>query len=219
MSAEILNEISENLQRGKAKVVKELVTKAVEEGISPDVILNEGLLSGMDIIGEKFKTNEVYVPEVLIAARAMNMGVGVLKPLLAEAGVKATGKVCIGTVQGDLHDIGKNLVKLMFEGKGLEVIDLGTDVSPDTFVNTAKEQNCQIIACSALLTTTMGVMEEVVKKAEEAGIRDKVKIMVGGAPVDDAFCKKIGADAYTPDAASAADKAVEFCRELAGTVA
>ncbi|MBQ3637835.1 MAG: corrinoid protein [Clostridia bacterium] len=219
MSAEILNEISENLQRGKAKVVKELVTKAVEEGIAPDVILNEGLLSGMDIIGEKFKTNEVYVPEVLIAARAMNMGVGVLKPLLAEAGVKATGKVCIGTVQGDLHDIGKNLVKLMFEGKGLEVIDLGTDVSPDTFVNTAKEQNCQIIACSALLTTTMGVMEEVVKKAEEAGIRDKVKIMVGGAPVDDAFCKKIGADAYTPDAASAADKAVEFCRELAGTVA
>ena len=219
MSAEILNEISENLQRGKAKVVKELVTKAVEEGIAPDVILNEGLLSGMDIIGEKFKTNEVYVPEVLIAARAMNMGVGVLKPLLAEAGVKATGKVCIGTVQGDLHDIGKNLVKLMFEGKGLEVIDLGTDVSPDTFVNTAKEQNCQIIACSALLTTTMGVMEEVVKKAEEAGIRDKVKIMVGGAPVDDACCKKIGADAYTPDAASAADKAVEFCRELAGTVA
>ena len=219
MSAEILNEISENLQRGKAKVVKELVTKAVEEGIAPDVILNEGLLSGMDIIGEKFKTNEVYVPEVLIAARAMNMGVGVLKPLLAEAGVKATGKVCIGTVQGDLHDIGKSLVKLMFEGKGLEVVDLGTDVSPDTFVNTAKEQNCQIIACSALLTTTMGVMEEVVKKAEEAGIRDKVKIMVGGAPVDDAFCKKIGADAYTPDAACAADKAVEFCRELAGTVA
>ena len=215
MSAEILNEISENLQRGKAKVVKELVTKAVEEGIAPDVILNEGLLSGMDIIGEKFKTNEVYVPEVLIAARAMNMGVGVLKPLLAEAGVKATGKVCIGTVQGDLHDIGKNLVKLMFEGKGLEVIDLGTDVSPDTFVNTAKEQNCQIIACSALLTTTMGVMEEVVKKAEEAGIRDKVKIMVGGAPVDDAFCKKIGADAYTPDAASAADKAIEFCQETA----
>ena len=219
MSAEILNEISENLQRGKAKVVKELVGQAIEAGIEPDVILNEGLLSGMNIIGEKFKTNEVYVPEVLIAARAMNMGVGVLKPLLAEAGVKATGKVCIGTVQGDLHDIGKNLVKLMFEGKGLEVIDLGTDVSPDTFVQTAIEQNCQIIACSALLTTTMGVREEVVKKAEEAGIRDQVKIMVGGAPVDDAYCKKIGADAYTPDAASAADKAVEFCRELAGGAA
>ena len=216
MSTELLNEISENLQRGKAKVVKELVQKAVDEGIDPDVILREGLLSGMDVIGEKFKANEVYVPEVLIAARAMNMGVGVLKPLLAEAGVKAAGKVCIGTVQGDLHDIGKNLVKLMLEGKGLEVVDLGTDVSPDTFVQTAIDQNCQIIACSALLTTTMGVMEEVVKKAEAAGIRDKVKIMVGGAPVDDAFCKKIGADAYTPDAASAADKAVEFCLELAG---
>ena len=218
MSTELLNEISENLQRGKAKIVKELVQKAIDEGIAPGTILNEGLLSGMNVIGEKFKTNEVYVPEVLIAARAMNMGVGVLKPLLAEAGVKATGKVCIGTVQGDLHDIGKNLVKLMFEGKGLEVIDLGTDVSPDTFVNTAKEQGCQIIACSALLTTTMGVMEEVVKKAEEAGIRDKVKIMVGGAPVDQAFCDKIGADAYTPDAASAADKAAEFCRELLGEV-
>ena len=216
MSTELLNEISENLQRGKAKVVKQLVEQAVEEGIAPAVILNEGLLSGMNVIGEKFKTNEVYVPEVLIAARAMNMGVGVLKPLLAEAGVKAAGKVCIGTVQGDLHDIGKNLVKLMLEGKGLEVVDLGTDVSPDTFVQTAIDQNCQIIACSALLTTTMGVMEEVVKKAEAAGIRDKVKIMVGGAPVDDAFCKKIGADAYTPDAASAADKAVEFCLELAG---
>ena len=219
MNTELINEISENLQRGKAKIVKQLVEQAVAEGIPADVILNDGLLSGMNVIGEKFKTNEVYVPEVLVAARAMNMGVGVLKPLLAEAGVKAKGRVCIGTVQGDLHDIGKNLVKLMFEGKGLEVIDLGTDVSPETFVNTAKEQNCQIIACSALLTTTMGVMEEVVKKAEEAGIRDKVKIMVGGAPVDQAFCDKIGADAYTPDAASAADKAVEFCREMAGEVA
>ena len=219
MSTELLNEISENLQRGKAKVVKELVQKAVDEGLDPDVILREGLLSGMDVIGEKFKANEVYVPEVLIAARAMNMGVGVLKPLLAEAGVKAAGKVCIGTVQGDLHDIGKNLVKLMLEGKGLEVVDLGTDVSPDTFVQTAIDQNCQIIACSALLTTTMGGMEEVVKKAEEAGIRDKVRIMIGGAPVDDAYCQKIGADAYTPDAASAADKAVELCEELLDDIA
>ena len=219
MSTELLNEISENLQRGKAKVVKQLVEQAVEEGIAPAVILNEGLLSGMNVIGEKFKTNEVYVPEVLVAARAMNMGVGVLKPLLAEEGVQAKGKVCIGTVQGDLHDIGKNLVKMMMEGKGLEVVDLGTDVPAETFVQTAIEQNCQIIACSALLTTTMGVMEEVVKKAEAAGIRDKVRIMIGGAPVDEAYCKKIGADAYTPDAASAADKAVELCRELAGDVA
>ena len=208
----ILSEISENLQKGKAKLVKEMVTQAIEEGADPEQILNEGLLNGMNVIGEKFKNNEVYVPEVLVAARAMNMGMQVLKPHLAANGVKATGKVCIGTVQGDLHDIGKNLVKMMMDGKGLEVIDLGTDVSPETFVQTAIEQNCQVICCSALLTTTMGVMEEVVKAAETAGIRDKVKIMVGGAPVNEDFCKKIGADCYTVDAASAADAAVEFCK-------
>jgi methanogenic corrinoid protein MtbC1 len=167
----------------------------------------------MNVIGEKFKNNEVFVPEVLVAARAMSQGANILKPHLAEAGVKASGKVCIGTVQGDLHDIGKNLVKMMMEGKGLEVVDLGTDVSAETFVNTAKEQGCQIICCSALLTTTMGVMADVVKAAEAAGIRDQVKIMVGGAPVNDAFCQQIGADAYTSDAASAADKAVAFCTE------
>jgi corrinoid protein of di/trimethylamine methyltransferase len=208
----ILVEICENLQKGKAKIVKELVTQAVEQGINPEQILNEGLLAGMNIVGEKFKNNEIYVPEVLVAARAMNMGVQIIKPLLAAEGVKATGKVCIGTVQGDLHDIGKNLVKMMMEGKGLEVVDLGTDVSPETFVQTAIEQNCQVICCSALLTTTMSVMEEVVKKAEEAGIRDKVKIMIGGAPVSEEYCKKIGADIYTVDAASAADAAVEFCK-------
>ena len=210
MSTELLNEISDNLQRGKAKIVKELVQKAVDEGIAPDVILNEGLLSGMNVIGEKFKINEVYVPEVLVAARAMNMGAQVLKPYLEEAGVKAVGKVVLGTVQGDLHDIGKNLVKMMLEGKGLEVIDLGVDVPPEKFIQTAIDENCEVICCSALLTTTMGVMEEVVKKAEEAGIRDRVKIMIGGAPVDQAFCDKIGADAYTPDAASCADVAVSF---------
>ena len=208
----ILTDISENLQKGKAKIVKELVAQAVEEGISPEIILNEGLLAGMNVVGEKFKTNEIYVPEVLVAARAMNMGTQILKPLLAANGVAATGKVCIGTVQGDLHDIGKNLVKMMMEGKGLEVVDLGTDVSPETFVQTAIEQNCRVICCSALLTTTMSVMEEVVKKAEEAGIRDKVKIMIGGAPVSEDYCKRIGADCYTVDAASAADAAVEFCK-------
>ena len=208
----ILTDISENLQKGKAKVVKELVQQAIDQGIPVEQILDEGLLSGMNVVGEKFKNNEVFVPEVLVAARAMNMGAQLLKPLLAEAGVKASGKVCIGTVQGDLHDIGKNLVKMMMEGKGLEVIDLGTDVSPETFVKTAIEQDCQIICCSALLTTTMGVMGEVVKQAEAAGIRDKVKIMVGGAPVTESFCQQIGADKYTPDAASAADAAVAFCK-------
>ncbi len=205
-------EISENVQRGKIKIVNELVQRAVDDGLPAAQILNEGLLSGMNIIGEKFKNNEVYVPEVLVAARAMNMGVQVLKPLLIEDGVKSTGKVCIGTVQGDLHDIGKNLVKMMMEGKGLEVVDLGTDVSPETFVNTAIEQDCQVICCSALLTTTMEVMAEVVKAAESAGIRDKVKIMVGGAPITEEFCNRIGADKYTSDAASAADAAVELCK-------
>jgi corrinoid protein of di/trimethylamine methyltransferase len=208
----ILNEISENLQRGKAKIVKELVQQALDEGVKPADILDQGLLAGMNIVGEKFKNNEVYVPEVLVAARAMNMGSQILKPHLAEAGVQATGKVCIGTVQGDLHDIGKNLVKMMMEGKGLEVVDLGTDVSPETFVQTAIEQNCQVICCSALLTTTMGVMAEVVKAAEAAGIRDKVKIMIGGAPISQEYCDMIGADCYTVDAASAADAAVAFCK-------
>ena len=208
----ILNEISENLQKGKSKIVKELVQQALDEGIKPADILEQGLLSGMSVIGEKFKNNEVYVPEVLVAARAMNMGAQILKPHLAADGVVATGKVCIGTVQGDLHDIGKNLVKMMMEGKGLEVVDLGTDVSPEIFVQAAIEQNCQVICCSALLTTTMPVMADVVKAAEAAGIRDKVKIMIGGAPVTDDYCKEIGADCYTPDAASAADAAVGFCK-------
>ena len=206
-----LHEISVQLQAGKAKIVKGLVQQAIDEGVPAQEILEKGLLDGMNVIGEKFKNNEVFVPEVLIAARAMNQGVALLKPLLGEAGVKASGKVCIGTVQGDLHDIGKNLVKLMLEGKGLEVIDLGTDVAPETFVQTAIDQNCQIICCSALLTTTMGVMADVVKAAESAGIRDKVKIMIGGAPVNQAFCDQIGADVYTSDAASAAEAAVALC--------
>ncbi len=210
----VLSEISENLQKGKAKVVKELVTQAIAEGANPEDILNEGLLAGMSVIGEKFKNNEVYVPEVLVAARAMNMGAQVLKPYLAESGVVAKGKVCIGTVAGDLHDIGKNLVKMMMEGKGLEVVDLGTDVAPEAFINTAIEEGCQVICCSALLTTTMCAMDEVVKLAVERGIRDKVKIMIGGAPVSQEYCDKIGADCYTVDAASAADAAVKFCAEL-----
>ena len=206
-----LQEISLQLQAGKAKIVKTLVQQAIDEGIPAQKILEEGLLAGMNVVGVKFKNNEVFVPEVLVAARAMNQGANLLKPLLMESGVKTSGKVCIGTVQGDLHDIGKNLVKMMMEGKGLEVIDLGTDVAPETYVRTAIEENCRIICCSALLTTTMGVMADVVKAAEEAGIRDKVKIMIGGAPVTEAFCQQVGADAYTPDATSAAEKAVEFC--------
>jgi len=207
----ILEEISLKVQSGRAKDVKALVQQAIGEGFSARDILEGGLVDGMNVIGEKFKNNEVFVPEVLVAARAMNQGALLLKPLLVEEGVKASGRVCLGTVQGDLHDIGKNLVKMMLEGKGLEVIDLGTDVAPETFVETAKSENCRIIACSSLLTTTMGAMADVVRAAEAAGIRGRVKIMVGGAPVTEDFCRSIGADAYTPDAASAADKAMEFC--------
>ena len=208
----ILEDISLQLQAGKAKIVKELVKQAIDEGIPAQDILNKGLLSGKSIIGEKFKNNEIFVPEVLVAARAMNQGAALLKPLLAEEGTTATGKVCLGTIAGDLHDIGKNLVRMMMESKGLEVIDLGTDVSAETFVETAKTEGCQVIGISALLTTTMGAMEDVVKAAVAAGIRDSVKIMVGGAPVTDEFAKKIGADAFTPDAASAAEVAVELCK-------
>ncbi len=208
----ILEDISLNLQKGKAKIVKTLVQEAVDQGIGAEQILNEGLLSGMSVIGEKFKKNEVFVPEVLVAARAMNMGTAILKPLLGAGGVAAAGKVCIGTVQGDLHDIGKNLVRMMMEGKGLDVVDLGTDVAPEKFIEAVTEQGCQVICCSALLTTTMGVMGDVVKAAEAAGIRDKVKIMVGGAPVTQAFCDQIGADCYTPDAATAAGMAADLCK-------
>lgn len=208
---ELLEEICTFLQKGLAKNVAELVQQAVDEGISAEVILNDALLKGMGIIGEKFKNNEVYVPEVLIAARAMNQGTAILKPLLASDGVQAVGKVVLGTVRGDLHDIGKNLVRMMMEGKGLEVIDLGVDVPPEKFVETAKEEHAQIIGLSALLTTTMVEMKNVVDAAVAAGIRDNVTIMVGGAPVTDAFCKSIGADAYTSDATSAAEYACKVC--------
>lgn len=208
-----IHEISLQLQAGKAKTVKALVQQAIDEGYSAETILKDGLMDGMGVIGVKFKNNEVFVPEVLVAARAMNMGAQLLKPLLAESGVKSSGKVCIGTVKGDLHDIGKNLVRMMLEGKGIEVIDLGTDVSPEQFISAAVENDCRVICMSALLTTTMPVMGEVVQAAKDAGIRDKLYIMVGGAPVTQAFADSIGADAYTTDATAAAEAAVKFCSE------
>lgn len=207
----ILDDISINLQQGKAKAVKELVQKAIDEGIDVKTILENGLLAGMSIIGEKFKNNEVYVPEVLIAARAMNAGSELLKPLLISSGIKAKGKVVLGTVKGDLHDIGKNLVRMMMEGKGLEVYDIGIDVPADKFAEKAIETGAQIVACSALLTTTMPEMKTVLEALDKAGIREKVTVMIGGAPVTDAYRKQIGADVYTPDAASAAEEAAKVC--------
>lgn len=208
---EILEEISAYLQAGKAKIVREKVQEAIDAGVPVEQILNDGLMAGMNIIGVKFKNNEVFVPEVLVAARAMNKGVELLKPLLAQSGAKAAGRAVLGTVQGDLHDIGKNLVRMMLESKGIEVVDLGVDVPPETFVKAAVDENCQLICCSALLTTTMGVMQDVVDAAKSAGIRNQVTIMVGGAPVTQAFCEQIGADIYTADAASAAEAALAVC--------
>ncbi|MDR0294140.1 MAG: corrinoid protein [Oscillospiraceae bacterium] len=205
--SEILNEISAALQSGSAKTVKALVEQALSEGIPAKDILEQGLLAGMDIVAVKFKNNEVYVPEVLIAARAMNTGTALLKPYLAESGAKPLGKALIGTVKGDQHDIGKNLVRMMFEGKGIEVIDLGVDVPPEKFVEAYREHQADVVALSALLTTTMGEMKNTVQAFVEAGERGNVVIMVGGAPVTDTFRESIGADIYTADAASAAEAA------------
>lgn len=204
-----LVELSEFLQKGRVKNVKELVQKALDEGIAPNVILEEGLLSGMPVVGEKFKKNEVFVPEVLIAARAMNAGTTMLKPYLVQEGVESKGTVVIGTVKGDLHDIGKNIVKMMMEGKGMNVIDLGVDVSAEQYVQAAKENDADIIACSTLLTTTMGEIKNVVDLVKKEGIR--AKVMIGGAPVTQDFCDSVQADSYTPDAATAAEVAVGFC--------
>jgi len=205
-----LEAISEALQKGKKKDVEALVQEQIDAGTAAKEILEGGLMAGMDVVGRRFKANEIYVPEVLIAARAMTAGITLLRPLLVEDAVESKGTIVIGTVKGDLHDIGKNLVKMMMEGKGFNMIDLGTDVSAEQFVAAAQEHTAQIICCSALLTTTMTEMKNVVAKAEAAGIRDTVKIMVGGAPITQEYCESIGADAYSPDAASAAERALEF---------
>lgn len=203
-------EISTLLQRGKAKDLAALVTEELAAGVAPKDILTEGLIAGMGIVGTKFKNNEIFVPEVLIAARAMNAALAVLKPALADSGVEPIGTAVICTVKGDLHDIGKNLVKMMIEGTGIRVIDLGVDCSAEKIVEAVKENNADIVCLSALLTTTMMYQKDIIDALKAAGLRDKVKVMVGGAPVTQAFADEIGADAYTPDAASAAEKARSY---------
>ncbi len=205
-----LRSIADAVRNGRAKVVKQLVPEALSEGLAARDILNNALLVGMGEIGELFKKNEVFVPEVLVSARAMKVGTDLLKPYLVAGDVQPRGTVVIGTAQGDLHDIGKNLVRMMMEGSGFNVIDLGVDVSADRFVGAAKEHNADIVAISALLTTTMPAMRECVEKIAAAGLRDRVKIMIGGAPVTQAFADEIGADAYTPDAATAAEIALQL---------
>lgn len=202
-----IHEISEFLQKGRAKNVKALVEEALNEGKDPKAILNEGLLAGMMIIGEKFKKNEVFVPEVLVAARALNAGLAILEPKLIEIGNEPVGKAVIGTVKGDLHDIGKNLVTMMMKGVGFEVTDLGVDVEPAVFIDRAQEVGANVICMSALLTTTMPNMQAVIDELNSRGLRDKFIVMVGGAPVNQSFADQIGADYYTPDAATAAETA------------
>jgi len=205
-----LQGIADALIKGDRNTVVELTKKALEEGTSPADVLNKGLVAGMSVVGERFKNNEVYVPEVLIAARAMHGGLDVLEPELKAGGVEPVGKVVLGTVKGDLHDIGKNLVGMMLQGAGLQVIDCGVDVPPDKFVETIKESGAGVLAMSALLTTTMPQMPEVIKAVKGAGL--DVKTMVGGAPVTQAYADEIGADGYAPDAASAADKALDLIK-------
>jgi 5-methyltetrahydrofolate--homocysteine methyltransferase len=199
------NEISELLQKGKAKEIVTAVEKALNDGAAPADILEKGLISGMNIIGGKFKQGEVFVPEVLVAARAMNRASATLKPALVKAGVEPVGKAIICTVKGDLHDIGKNLVRMMIEGKGVEVIDLGVDCSSEKIVETVQSSGAKVVCLSALLTTTMLQQKETIEALKSAGLREKIKVMVGGAPVTQSYADEIGADAYTPDAASAAD--------------
>ena len=207
MGSSILEQIASNLYNGEDKVVADLVQQGLDQKVSPAELLNGGLIAGMDEVGKDFKAGDLYVPEVLIAARAMRAGMNILRPLLAEADVPTAGKYIVGTVRGDLHDIGKNLVKMMLEGAGFETIDLGTDVSPDGFVTAVREHQPQIVGMSALLTTTMPGMKATIEGLVEAGLRDTVKIMIGGAPVTAAFAEQIGADAYAPDAATAVDVA------------
>lgn len=208
--SEVLGQISEMLMKGKANDVKALVEKAIADGIEPAKILNEGLLSGMGIIGARFKKNEIYVPEVLIAARAMKAGMTILQPKLASSGVEPKGVAVVGTVKGDLHDIGKNLVCMMLEGAGFKVIDAGIDVDPAKFVAAAEENKAAIVGISALLTTTMTNMKAVVEAVKASSVASKTKVIIGGAPVTQSFADEIGADGYAADAASAADLALSL---------
>ena len=208
--SELLGKMAESLIAGKVDEVVDFTKEALDAGSGPQDILEQGLLAGMDVVGQRFKANEMFIPEVLRCAKCMHGAMEILRPLLAETGVKTAGSLVIGTVKGDLHDIGKNLVGMMFEGAGFEVIDLGIDQEPQAFVDALKEHKASLFGMSALLTTTMPKMGETINAIKEAGIRDQVKIMIGGAPVTAEFAREIGADAYASNAASAVDKGKEL---------
>lgn len=207
---EILQQLSECLQKGDTDGVAKLTQNAIDNKIDTKDILDDGLIAGMAVIGQKFKVHEIFLPDVLLAARAMYAGLDLLKPLLIKEGIPTIGKVVIGSVQGDLHDIGKNLVGIMLKGAGFEIIDLGNDVAPEKFIDAAIENKADIIGMSALLTTTMPVMKKVIELAKERGIYGKIKFIIGGAPVSDDYAKEIGADAYCFDGIKAVDSVKEF---------
>lgn len=202
----ILETLSQKLESGKAPEVKELTQTALDQGFKPQNILDDGLIAGMNAVGDKFRKHEIFLPHVLLAAKAMYAGLDLLKPLLLEGGGKARGKIVLGTVKGDLHDLGKNLVGIMLKGAGFDVIDLGKDVLPETFINTALNENAGVIGMSALLTTTMPVMKEVIQLLKERGLSGRIKTIVGGAPLSESVALEIGADAYAYDAGSAVDR-------------
>jgi 5-methyltetrahydrofolate--homocysteine methyltransferase len=202
-----LKEISNAVIKGDQNSAKDLTQKAIDEGISPQKVINEGLCAGMEVVGEKFRCNEYYVPQVLLAARAMKTAMEILKPLIKNEDMKYLGKVVIGTAKGDLHDIGKNLVAMMLEGAGFEVFDVGADTPPEKYVEEAKERGADIICISALMTTTMSAMKDTVQAFSEAGMKDRVRIMIGGAPVTQAFADEIGAQGYGDNASEAVETA------------
>jgi len=206
----ILEQMQKDLYAGKFNEVESATKTALEQGMTAKEILNNGLLSAMDVVGRDFKSGELFIPEVLMCARAMHAGLDILRPLLAESGTASLGKIILGTVTGDLHDIGKNLVSMMLQGAGFEIIDLGTDVKPEQFVAAVRDEGADLVGMSAMLTTTMPAMKSTITALEEAGIREKVKVIIGGAPVTNKFAQEIGADSYAPDAGSA----VETAREL-----
>lgn len=207
---ELLKQIAIRLEQGEDEAVSKLTSDAIAQSISPKTILDDGLIAGMNVVGKKFRDHEIFLPDVLMAAKAMYAGMDLLKPLLIAEGIDVLGKVVVGSVQGDLHDIGKNLVSIMLRGAGFEVIDLGNDVPPHKFVEAAEKENAQVIGMSALLTTTMPVMKEVVDSVKEKGLNDRIKTIVGGAPVSGDYASEIGADSYGFDAANAVDQVKEL---------
>jgi 5-methyltetrahydrofolate--homocysteine methyltransferase len=213
---ELLEKIAEQLDKGRAPAVAELTARAIDEGVPAGIILNDGLIAGMDVVGEKFRAHEIFLPHVLLAAKAMHAGMDLIKPLLIQQDVPRSGKAVLGTVRGDQHDIGKNLVGIMLEGAGFEVIDLGTDVSPETFLAAAREHEALVIGMSALLTTTMPVMKEVIDLLDREGLKGRIRTLVGGAPVTEQYAREIGANAYAFDGVSAVDQVRQLLTDRKG---